>query len=85
MMCLSIVPKYFWTSPKNDIVTGGKVQTKLSCRFRHLKARELEFQPHLPTFWVHKWWVMSRHGLQWSASNNFSSAQLKTSPKKAKK
>ena len=62
-------------------MTGGKVQTKLSCRFRHLKVRELEFQPHLPSFWVHKWSVKSRHGLQWSASNYFSPVQLKTRPK----
>ena len=40
---------------------------------------------HLPTFWVHKWWVKYHHGLQWSASNYFSPAQLKTSPKNAKK
>ena len=62
-------------------MTGGKVKTKPSCRFRHLKVRELEFQPHLPTFWVHKWSVKSRHGLQWSASNYFSPVQLKTRPK----
>ena len=67
------------------IVTGGKVKTKPSCRFRHLKVRELEFQPHLPTFWVHKWSSKSRHRLQWSPSNYFSSAQLKTSPKKSQK
>ena len=54
-----------------DIVTGGKVQTKLSCGFRHLKVRELEFQPHLPTSWVPKGSVKFRHGLQWSASNYF--------------
>ena len=62
-------------------MTGGKVQTKLSCRFRHLKGQELESQQHLPTFWVHKWLVKSRHGLQWSASNYFSPVQLKTRPK----
>ena len=62
-------------------MTGGKVQTKPSCRFRHSKVRELEFQPHLPTFWVHKWSVKSPHGLQWSASNYFSPVQLKTRPK----
>ena len=66
-------------------MTGGIVQTKLICRFRHLKVRELEFQPHLPTFWVHKWSVKSHHGLQWVASNYFLPAQLKTSPKEAKK
>ena len=62
-------------------MTGGKVKTKLSCRFRHLKVREFEFQPHLPTFFVHKWSGKSRHGLQWSASNYFSPFQLKTRPK----
>ena len=68
----------------HDIVTGGKVETKLSCRFRLLKVRELEFQPSLPTFWVPKGSVKFRHGLQWSASNYFSPGQLKTSPKKPK-
>ena len=62
-------------------MTGGKVQTKPSCRFRHLMVRELEFQPHLPTFWVPKGSVKSCHGLQWSASNYFSPVQLKTRPK----
>ena len=61
-------------------MTGGKVQTKLSCHFRLLKVRELEFQPHLPTFWVPKGSAKSRHGLQWSANNYFSPVQLKTRP-----
>ena len=50
-----------------------------------LRVRELDFQPHLPTFWVHKWYVKSRHGLQWAASNYFLPAQLKTSPVEAKR
>ena len=76
-------PKAF-TALTHDIVTGEKVKTKPSCHFRHLKVQELEFQPHLPRYWVRKWSVKSHHGLQWSASNYFSLVQLKTRPKVSK-
>ena len=68
----------------HDIVTGRKVQTKLVCRFRLLKVRELEFQPNIPTFWVHKWSVKSCHELQWSASNFFHLSSWKPAQKKPK-